>query len=566
MLSTSSSPRSYGKRKPLIPSSTTCANERSSDDGLFAAHDTNSMTKPTPLPPPATHESESTTTKKSLKRHESYSSLDDEALLESVMDEKSTSELLDVFGERLEQEMDAIEDSEAIQQSRSAEHQETCVRAMYMGAASSSDKHLVFSKVAQTLMLCHDYTPCNVFKERKRHIRRLMAGEESDNTIVDAYEDSGLSIIEADFTWSTGRRKQALPYVRQLQGLSNNGLSMVDMKDEEEHEDDEDEFITFAGKKQVDLCFYFFEDRQYNAVVEEDMATLWEIQKLGVPILPLLTSAAISDDDSGVGVVDRRIQLADMLTLYRVQCVEFPMLLDIGPMPSFATQFKDQPLLILSIDQFIALERRTVLGVLHQQSSIPQDKKEPMNECCHHPPHTADNIPSSVPTTPKQHDRKRRFLKHQTVFWLILMISNVLLSLIFRNVALRQEPPKSFASLAMLHDDDNSIIIEIELASSTGAYKTHHNLFACDDGPLATLEIHQGYAKVIPLQGQQGDNTHCSSSSQNTSSSSSSSTTSTETPETDITASRWDKIVQTTQFFLHHYPKLLDIMFTKAHA
>ncbi|CDH53063.1 predicted protein [Lichtheimia corymbifera JMRC:FSU:9682] len=560
MLSTPSSPRSYGKHKPLIPSSTIFANERSSDDGSFAAHDT----KTTPLPPLAMHETESATTKKTKKQPDSYPSLDDEAILESVMDEKSTSEILDVFGERLEQEMDAIEDNEAIQRSRSAEHQETCVRAMYMGAASSNDKHLVFSKVAQTLMLCHDYTPCNVFKERKRHIRRLMAGEESDSTIVDAYEDSGLAIIEADFTWSTGRRKQALPYVRHLQGLSNNnGLSMVDMRDEEEHEEDEEdeEFITFAGKKQIDLCFYFFEDRQYNAVVEEDMATLWEIQKLGVPILPLLTSAAISDEDSGVGVVDRRIQLADMLTLYRVQCVEFPMLLDIGPMPSFATQFKDQPLLILSIDQFIALERRTVLGFLHQQSSIPQDKKEPINECRHHPPHTADNVPS-VPTRPN-HDRKRRFLKHQTVFWLILMISNVLLSLVFRNIALRQEPPKSFASLALLHDDDNSIIIEIELASSTGTYKTHHNLFACEDGPLATLEIHQDYAKVIPLQ-VQGDDTHCPSLSQNTSSTT---TTATETPETDITtASRWDKIVHTAYFFLQHSPKLLDIMFTKAHA
>ncbi|KAI7879951.1 hypothetical protein K492DRAFT_207909 [Lichtheimia hyalospora FSU 10163] len=492
---------------------------------------------------PSMHANDSARAQDTMKQHDSYSSLADEAILESVMDEKSTSEILDVFGERLEEEMDAIEDNQA----RSTEHQETCVRAMYMGAASYNDKHMVFSKMAQALMLCHNYVPCNVFKERKRHIRRLMAGEENDNAVVDAYEDNGLAIIEADFTWSTGRRKQALPYVRQLQGLSNHALSMADMEDEE----DEDVFITFAGKKQVDLCFYFFEDRQYTAVVEEDMATLWELQKLGVPILPILTSAAISDDDSGVGVVDKRIQLADMLTLYRVQCVEIPMLLDVGPIPSFATHFKDQPLLILSIDQFIALDRHTVLGFLHQQSAISQDNKEPINECFYHPPHTAD-IPS-VPTP--IHGRHLFFLQYQTVFWLSLILLNVLLSLLFRSVSFRQEPPKSFASLVMLHDND-SVIIEIELASSTGSYKTHHNLFACSDGPLATLEIHQDYAKVIPLQGQ-GGNIHCSS--QNASS------TTADLPEAD-TLSRWDKMMQTTHFLLQHYPKLLGIMFTKAHA
>lgn len=544
MLSTPSSLRSYKKHKTLDPSSTLCVDELPWDDLV----DTDPMAKSTPMSCPAMLGNESPTTKKIVEQHENPLSLDDEAILESVMDDKSTSEMLDVFGERLEEEMVAIENSEANQQQiRSTEHQETCIRIMYMGAASCNDKHLIFSKVAQALMLCYSYVPCNVFKERKRHIRRLMDGEENDNTIVDAYEDNGLAIIEGDFTWSTGRRKQALPYVRQLQGLGNNALSVVD---EEEH-DDEEKFITFSEKKGVDLCFYFFEDRQYTAVIEEEMATLWDLQKLGVPIFPILTSAAILDDDSGVGVVDRRVELADMLKLYRVQCVEIPMLFDVGPMPSFATQFKDQPLLILSIDQFIALDRRTVLSILHQQSVIPEDKKESSSLYCYHPPHTTDIPPAQT----SSHDRKS---SHQTTFWILLMLFNILLSLMFRHVAsFRQESPKTFASLVMLHDNDSGVIIEIELSSSTGSYKTRHNLFACVDGPLATLEIHQDYAKVLTLQAQ-GDNIRCSS--QNTTS------IAAEKDQQLDTASQWHKIVQTTQFLLRHYPKLLDIMFTKAHA
>ncbi|KAI7852422.1 hypothetical protein BDC45DRAFT_513394 [Circinella umbellata] len=268
---------------------------------------------------------------------------DDDLMVENVGSE-TLMELLEAQKD-LEQQMRAIEqqenDNEEYQENNNDDEQDkeekeegmeekrefempTFIRVLYMGSASERDKRIFLKKISQAFAtLFYNDTPSwlrnpKMFKERKHHLLLMslvppdIDEKEEQENLIETCEDNGLSIIEADFTWSTTIAMETDHYLSSMieeyiwlqcesarQDLTSlkKKTSIHNSYDHENINSDKFDGFVYPDKAPngIDLCVYFYNgsnnDKKKNRI-EEDLIILWRLKKLGIPIMPILSGEA----------------------------------------------------------------------------------------------------------------------------------------------------------------------------------------------------------------------------------------------------------------------------------
>lgn len=298
-------------------------------------------------------------------------------------------------GERdLEQQMKAIEE----QESTTLDEPLTppaLIRVVYMGTASDTDRRLFFQKLSEGLSRILDKDPLaerasGMFRERKHHL--LYLKREADEQQHVTCQDYGVSIIEADFSRRRGELTDHPLFMRyiwqQCESAREDHPGL--WKDLTSHHSD---YFCYPEKTPngIDLCVYF-----YDGDHAQDLAVLQCFKKLGVPILPILSMYTRPAPPTLGVIADRRNQLADWLARYRIRCLDISLLsfLEFGQRPSFGLQKTPFPLAsvaslstssrrargeweaagmttpapyqILTIDQFVAMDRHAIFSILER--------------------------------------------------------------------------------------------------------------------------------------------------------------------------------------------------------
>lgn len=345
----------------------------------------------------------------------------------------------------LEQRMNAIEEAQEQCSTSSRDEQQfnipTVFRVMYMGACSEKDKRILFRKLSRALStLFHDCPSFfirnpHIFKERKHHLllmSLLPDEEDGEENIVETCEDNGLSIIEADFSWSTvSAEKDKLNHMisRYLciqceYAIQQDPWSSSSNTSNQQNENFDGFLYPERTPNGIDLCIYFYDGSSGTTgeddQVEEDLIILWQLKKLGIPIIPILSSsppspamrrASMRSPTSPLfntplhprrSVADRRTRLADMLAKYKIRCIDIALSsLDIGQPPSFQRRNTNHttathpnlesrlgrdwaissvtapaPYNILTVDQFSALDPQALFSILKQcrQKALRKEK------------------------------------------------------------------------------------------------------------------------------------------------------------------------------------------------
>ncbi|KAI7864000.1 hypothetical protein BDF14DRAFT_1839206 [Spinellus fusiger] len=301
----------------------------------------------------------------------------------------------------------------------------TLLRVLYMGSATSKEKQRIFHKLTDGLAQAMETHGRNasphLFRERKYNlIMSTEAGHKETDTR--AYEDSGVSMIEADYTWHS----PAAEAVADAYALNHSILSYV-----AHHCDDPVAWISTAPLKAfdgfaypektpngIDLCVYFYNgsamDTNTDASMDQlqdEFRTLLRIKRLKVPILPILTAPETSCFDfdfgsssspsygnhkSGMALEERQRQLARLLSRFKIQSVnitsfetmehpsfqrhsrssphsvvERPFL---SPSPSLNANYSwaisgatlPEPYQILTVDQFVNIPQNVITELLTQ--------------------------------------------------------------------------------------------------------------------------------------------------------------------------------------------------------
>ncbi|KAG0169054.1 hypothetical protein DFQ28_007726 [Apophysomyces sp. BC1034] len=373
----------------------------------------------------------------SNSRTMSIDSLASESIELAVSEDEVGSEtLMALLNEQkdLEQQMTEIEEQENATPtdrmntpSSTQFEMPTQFRVLYMGAATEKDKRSFLTKLSEGLSeaLGHDtngslFPSPLIFRERKHHLLLMSLVPGVDDHFTETYEDCGISIIEADFSWSTpvGEKspKMIENYVwMQCESACDDSAIWVDPPTS-----DFEGFVYPDKTTQgIDLCVYFYNGGtpQHEILeqrrVEDDLVMLWRLKKLGVPILPILSSTSSYRRSSSPAaysaanftIPERRSRLADLLSDYKIRCIDIANL-EVGQ-PSFqksrgrhmaavgmdftieqrlgrewasSSVAPAAPYQILTINQFVAMHRHSIYELLRttRQRALNREKVRSM--------------------------------------------------------------------------------------------------------------------------------------------------------------------------------------------
>ncbi|ORZ08336.1 hypothetical protein BCR42DRAFT_495444 [Absidia repens] len=234
--------------------------------------------------------------------------------------------------DELAQQMDEIEQLETL----------SFLRVMYLGITSAEEKHMFLKKLSDGLSEslfrqtsapppapsttsttttksastssssnAVDGNTTNVpfaygFRERKHHLLPLhlfLANSTLDddyyNDHAAMFEDNGVSIVEADFTtdYNMADPRKCNPelilhyiFTQYQQYLPPSTLNRILNPPSHWANTQFDGHVFSEGDPNgIDLCVYFYHDAQKMADVTKDMDTLWKINALGIPVLPIMS-------------------------------------------------------------------------------------------------------------------------------------------------------------------------------------------------------------------------------------------------------------------------------------
>lgn len=279
-------------------------------------------------------------------------------------------------------------------------------RVLFMGSTSEEKKKEIFKKLSQGFVhvLQHHRSnnhhahstassdidssstnnlfeqPITPFKEIKHNII-LLSDDDAPELLSETCEDVGVSIIEADFTWSSN----AIRFSNDPDNLlfkyawdqcpNPRELPAAWMEDKIKDYKFTGFMYPEATPNGIDLCVYFY-DGQDDEKTKCDLNLLCSLRKLGIYVLPL----TLSRDER------QKSHFADMLTEYKVRCLDLGNL-EVGQEPSFqkrqqnVTQYDQVGRLqvmectqlnvprvatyqILAVDQFCAIENKSIFELL----------------------------------------------------------------------------------------------------------------------------------------------------------------------------------------------------------
>jgi phenylpyruvate tautomerase PptA (4-oxalocrotonate tautomerase family) len=284
-------------------------------------------------------------------------------------------------------------------------------RVLFMGSTTEEKKRELFKKLSQGFVHVLQQRPrepkpsesstsllggqpITPFKEIKHNVL-LLSDVDDPDLISDSYEDIGVSMIEADFTWNSN----AVNYSNHPDNLllqyawhqcpNPRELPAASWLEAQVHK------TKFTGlmcpqttPNGIDLCVYFY-DGQDDERTKQDLKLLCTLRKLGIYVLPLTTT---SRDEK------LKSHLADLLTEYQVRCLDLGGNLEVGQEePSFfqkknvtldrinrlqdmeCTQFNVPAYQILTVDQFCGIENKGIFQILkrtRERQVVRQEVKE----------------------------------------------------------------------------------------------------------------------------------------------------------------------------------------------
>lgn len=279
-------------------------------------------------------------------------------------------------------------------------------RVLFMGSTSEEKKKEIFKKLSQGFVhvLQHHRSnnnhahhpptsdihssstnnlfeqPITPFKEIKHNII-LLSDDDAPELLSETCEDVGVSMIEADFTWNSNAIRfsndpNSLLFKYAWDQCPNpRELPAAWMEDKIKDYKFTGFMYPEATPNGIDLCVYFY-DGQDDEKTKCDLNLLCSLRKLGIYVLPL----TLSRDER------QKSHFADMLTEYKVRCLDLGNL-EVGQEPSFqkkkqnVTQYDQVGRLqvmectqlnvprvatyqILAVDQFCAIENKSIFGLL----------------------------------------------------------------------------------------------------------------------------------------------------------------------------------------------------------
>ncbi|GAA5801160.1 hypothetical protein HPULCUR_006602 [Helicostylum pulchrum] len=267
-------------------------------------------------------------------------------------------------------------------------------RVLFMGSITDEKKKELFKKLSQgfahvsqqqTRPDCKNLSllgqPILPFKEIKHNIV-LLSDDDDPNLISDSFEDIGVSMIEADFTWNSNAVNYSNdPTNLLLQYAWNQCPNPRDLPSAWiENKISKTKFIGYMFPETtpngIDLCVYFYDGSKNEERTKKDLELLCLLRKLGIYVLPLTTTR----DESMKG------HFADLLTQYKVRCLDLGNL-EVGQEPSFFHHKHKQSTAdrlsrlqgmectqsnvprvatyqILTVDQFCGIENKAIFELL----------------------------------------------------------------------------------------------------------------------------------------------------------------------------------------------------------
>ncbi|KAI8073981.1 hypothetical protein BC940DRAFT_343536 [Gongronella butleri] len=228
--------------------------------------------------------------------------------------------------ELLVQQMDDIEQLEQL----------VFLRVLYVGAASNDEKRLFLKKLSDGLsgslfrhQLARTVASTHDFREKKHHLLPLSlfpllddvlapppgpstssnhpythdtTATSRDMTHLDdnmtLFEDNGVAIVEADFTCMDQPEPSTdtiLRYVyTQFESMvpADQLRETLQLPKNEEERPFQGYVYPDTSPNGIDLCVYFYHDAlSLNHRVPRQMDLLWKLSALGIPILPILSTA-----------------------------------------------------------------------------------------------------------------------------------------------------------------------------------------------------------------------------------------------------------------------------------
>lgn len=264
-------------------------------------------------------------------------------------------------------------------------------RILFMGSTTEELKKQLFKKLSQGFIHVLQQQPKNLsflgqpiipFKEIKHNL--VLLDDEEPNLVSDTFEDIGVSMIEADFTWNSN----AVNYSNDANNLllqyawyqcPNPRELPTAWLEQEIFSPTATKFIGSMYPEQtpngIDLCVYFYDGPTDEERTKNDLELLCLLRKLGIYVLPLTTTRN----------EQTKSHFADLLTKYKVRCLDLGNL-EVGQEPSFFHQQKEKETdritrlqgmectqlnvprvatyQILAVDQFCGIENKAIFQLL----------------------------------------------------------------------------------------------------------------------------------------------------------------------------------------------------------
>lgn len=297
-------------------------------------------------------------------------------------------------------------------------------RVLFMGSTTKAKKNELLAKLSQGFVHVLDMPtgrrkPMMPFKELKHNAVLL----NDEDLLSDICEDYGVSMIEADFTWSStavnyspDAKKLLLQYAwNQCPNPRDLPSAWLEAEISPQNE--------FKGQMYpdktpngIDLCVYFYDGPTHDDPRTcEDLNTLCILRKLGIYVLPLTNTR-----DESIST-----HFAELLTRYKVRCLDLGNL-EVGQEPSFFHQRQSStadrisrlqgmectqsniprvaPYQVVAVEQFCGIENKAVFKLLkrtRERQVIRDELKEELLSR-HSKTVTMDNMPLPVVAKKRQ--------------------------------------------------------------------------------------------------------------------------------------------------------------------
>ncbi|CEI90574.1 hypothetical protein RMCBS344292_04896 [Rhizopus microsporus] len=407
-------------------------------------------------------------------------------------------------------------------------------RVLFMGAAEQEVKKRLLEKLGQgfihvlldkqrgiygcfsidktlTLYIVWGDQPIAPFREIKHNLVPLNNYYLDQRILSASYEEYGVSIIEADFTWtSTAAECSDDPAQLLLHYAWKQCPNPYELPSAHLGNDLPSEFQgTMCPDKTpngIDLCVYVYDDENDDRT-RRDMQLLYKIRKLGIYVLPLTLSRS----------EEIKSYFAKVLTQYQVPCLDLSTI-QIGRQPSFlqykkaATvdrlsriqemecreQLNRRPAVasyqILAVDQFCAIENTSILELLKRTRDREVERDENKRQ------DYRSLLPSATNSVESEEEQKKpvdttQSDRYPMISILIIAILGILCAIYF--ASFNKAPEIWTARFEMMNRSDQIILVTRDPMGQLSWSRTDPMIWLNEQERIPIEKMSTGYYQLI---------------------------------------------------------------------